>query len=222
VPELPDCESGWDAITAQEIESPAARRGTSLGKVEKSLVASLADEDLDSDIIDGLRSFEPAIDILDAKKADLRGIKDPVLFDLAEQQGRIVISHDRRTMTRYFRERLAVKDGKHHTYWSLVETVRTANGPRQKTLCYLGELNSSAQARWLKTIEVFNDDGEAQQLKLFSSHIEPPDDDPQIRFGHATEANLATIGGGQHNVLGLSLPDHFQLNRKCSADSAIA
>jgi hypothetical protein len=43
------------------------------------------------------------------------------------------------------------KDGKDHTYWSLVETVRTPDGPRQKTLCYLGELNSSAQTRWLRT-----------------------------------------------------------------------
>ena len=72
------------------------------------------------------------------------------------------------------------KDGKEHTYWSLVETVRTPDGPRQKTLCYLGELNSSAQARWLKTIEVFNEQGEAQQLKLFPSHVEVPDDDPQV------------------------------------------
>ena len=68
------------------------------------------------------------------------------------------------------------KDGKDHTYWSLVETVRTPDGPRQKTLCYLGELNSSAQARWLKTIEVFNEQGEAQQLKLFPAHVEPPRD----------------------------------------------
>jgi hypothetical protein len=30
------------------------------------------------------------------------------------------------------------KDGKEHTYWSLVEIVRTVDGPRQKTLCYLG------------------------------------------------------------------------------------
>jgi transposase len=72
------------------------------------------------------------------------------------------------------------KDGKEHTYWSLVETVRTANGPRQKTLCYLGELNSSAQDRWLRTIEVFNEQGEAQQLKLFPSHISAPGDDPQV------------------------------------------
>jgi len=72
------------------------------------------------------------------------------------------------------------KDGKDHTYWSLVETVRTACGPRQKTLCYLGELNGSAQARWLKTVEVFNEQGQAQQLKLFPSQIEPPADDPQV------------------------------------------
>jgi len=68
------------------------------------------------------------------------------------------------------------KDGKEHGYWSLVETVRTADGPRQRTLCYLGELNSSAHARWQKTIEVFNEHGESTQLKLFSSETEVPDD----------------------------------------------
>jgi hypothetical protein len=29
--------------------------------------------------------------------------------------------------------------------------VRTPDGPRQRTLCYLGELNSSTQASCLKT-----------------------------------------------------------------------
>jgi transposase len=72
------------------------------------------------------------------------------------------------------------KDGKEHTYWSLVETVRTADGPRQKTLCYLGELNSSAHSRWLRTVEVFNEQGEREQLKLFPAQVEPPADDPQV------------------------------------------
>jgi transposase len=72
------------------------------------------------------------------------------------------------------------KDGKDHTYWSLVETVRTPDGPRQKTVCYLGELNSSAQARWLRTIEVFNEQGDSQQLKLFPSDVAVPADDPQV------------------------------------------
>src|SRR5881275_950761 len=80
----------------------------------------------------------------------------------------------------FLRPNNRTKDGKPHTYWSLVETIRTPDGPRQRTLCYLGELNSSAQARWLKTIEVFNEQGEAQQLKLFPSQVEPPPDDPQV------------------------------------------
>jgi transposase len=54
--------------------------------------------------------------------------------------------------------------------------VRTADGPRQRTLCYLGELNSSAHARWQKTVEVFNEQGESTQLKLFPSEVEAPDD----------------------------------------------
>jgi transposase len=68
------------------------------------------------------------------------------------------------------------KDGKEHSYWSLVETVRTADGPRQRTLCYLGELNGSAHARWQKTVEVFNEQGESTQLKLFACEAEGPDD----------------------------------------------
>src|SRR5271165_6907709 len=85
---------------------------------------------------------------------------------------------DQRSM--YLRPHSRSKDGKSHAYWSLVETVRTADGPRQRTICYLGELNSSAHARWVKTVEVFNDQGDAYQLKLFPSHEVAPADDPQV------------------------------------------
>ena len=80
----------------------------------------------------------------------------------------------------FLRPNYRAKDGKDHIYWSLVETVRTVDGPRQRTLCYLGELNGSAQARWLKSVEVFNEQGEAEQLKLFPSQVEPLADDPQV------------------------------------------
>jgi hypothetical protein len=43
----------------------------------------------------------------------------------------------------FLRSHSRSKDGKAHIYWSLVETVRTPDGPRQRTICYLGELNSS-------------------------------------------------------------------------------
>jgi len=70
-------------------------------------VRFLVDEDIDVDIVQGLRSREPAIDILDVKTAGLRGTKDPTLLSLAAEQDRILISHDRNTMTRHFRDRLA-------------------------------------------------------------------------------------------------------------------
>ena len=70
-------------------------------------VRFLADEDLNADIVDGLRSREPAIDILDVKTGGLRGSDDAALLELAAQQSRILISHDRNTMTRHFYDRLA-------------------------------------------------------------------------------------------------------------------
>jgi hypothetical protein len=65
------------------------------------------------------------------------------------------------------------KDGKDHLYWSLVETVRTADGPRQRTVCYLGELNSAAEARWRKIVRIFNAHREEQQLALFPAGSAP-------------------------------------------------
>ena len=105
------------------------------------------------------------------------------------------------------------KDGKDHTYWSLVETVRTPDGPRQKTLCYLGELNSSAQARWLTTVEVFNEQGEAQQLKLFPSHVAPPPDDPQVVRVLLPKVRLERTRQFGSCFLGLELWKRLELDR---------
>jgi hypothetical protein len=48
-------------------------------------VRFLADEDLSVGIIQALHSREPAIDILDVKTAGFRGMKDPMLLELAAQ-----------------------------------------------------------------------------------------------------------------------------------------
>jgi transposase len=105
------------------------------------------------------------------------------------------------------------KDGKDHTYWSLVETVRTPDGPRQKTLCYLGELNSSAQARWLTTVEVFNEQGDAQQLKLFPSHVVPPANDPQVARVLLNKVRLERTRQFGSCFLGLDLWKRLELDR---------
>src|SRR6266567_2272879 len=112
----------------------------------------------------------------------------------------------------FLRSNHRIKDGKDHTYWSLVETVRTPDGPRQRTLCYLGELNGSAQARWLKTIEVFNEQGEAEQLKLFPSHIEPPEDDPQVARVLLNQVRLERTRQFGACYLGLELWKRLELD----------
>ena len=105
------------------------------------------------------------------------------------------------------------KDGKEHTYWSLVESVRTLDGPRQRTLCHLGELNGSDQARWLRTVEVFNEHGEAQQLKLFPSHVEPPADDPQVARVLVNQVRLERTRQFGACYLGLELWRRLDLDR---------
>lgn len=105
------------------------------------------------------------------------------------------------------------KDGKEHIYWSLVETVRTADGPRQKTLCYLGELNSSAQARWLKTVEVFNEQGESEQLKLFPAQVEPPANDPQVARVLVNQVRLERVRQFGTCWLALELWRRLELDR---------
>jgi transposase len=105
------------------------------------------------------------------------------------------------------------KDGKEHTYWSLVESVRTSDGPRQRTLCHLGELNGSDQARWLRTVEVFNEQGEAQQLKLFPSNVEAPADDPQVARVLVNRVRLERTRQFGACYLGLELWKRLELDR---------
>ena len=113
----------------------------------------------------------------------------------------------------FLRSNRRTKDGKEHSYWSLVETVRTPDGPRQRTLCYLGELNSSVQARWLKTIEVFNEQGESRQLKLFPSDVEPPENDPEVARVLLHKVRLERARQFGNCFLGLELWKRLGLDR---------
>jgi len=105
------------------------------------------------------------------------------------------------------------KDGKNHTYWSLVETVRTPDGPRQRTLCYLGELNDSTQGRWLKAIEVFNEQGERRQLKLFPSDVALPENDPDVARVRVSQVRFERVRQFGSCCLGLELWKRLGLDR---------
>lgn len=113
----------------------------------------------------------------------------------------------------FLRQHQRVKDGKDHGYWSLVETVRRPDGPRQRTVCYLGELNSSARGRWLKTIEVFNEQGERRQLKLFPAEVAPPEDDPNVVRVMLDQVRLERAREFGNCFLGLELWKRLELDQ---------
>jgi transposase len=45
----------------------------------------------------------------------------------------------------YLRRCYRAKDGKRHAYWALVKSVRTAKGPRQEVVAYLGEMDPAGR-----------------------------------------------------------------------------
>ncbi|MDN5938930.1 MAG: IS1634 family transposase [Salinisphaera sp.] len=61
------------------------------------------------------------------------------------------------------------KDGKVHRYWSIVENRRLPSGRvLQRHVLYLGEINSSQQRAWRKSVEVFDEHAAApRSLALF-------------------------------------------------------
>jgi len=77
----------------------------------------------------------------------------------------------------------SVKDGQEHHYWSLVENRRVDGGRKvvQRHVLYLGEINSSQQAAWRKTIEVFETGStKARAVALFPEERSPAVDDDSI------------------------------------------
>ena len=83
----------------------------------------------------------------------------------------------------FLKETKRFKDGKEHHYWSLVENRRVDGGRKvvQRHVLYLGEINSSQQAAWRKTIEVFaTGSTQARTVALFPEERSPAVDDDQI------------------------------------------
>jgi len=70
----------------------------------------------------------------------------------------------------FLRAKIRRKDGKEHRYWSLVENKRVSGGRVvQRHVLYLGEINSSQELAWRKSIEVLDDDaGQPRTLALFA------------------------------------------------------
>jgi len=61
------------------------------------------------------------------------------------------------------------KDGKEHRYWSVVENKRVSGGRvLQRHVLYLGEINSSQELAWRRSIQVLDEGTRAPRtLSLF-------------------------------------------------------
>jgi hypothetical protein len=66
----------------------------------------------------------------------------------------------------FLRSTIRRQDGKEHRYWSVVEAKRVAGGRVvQRPVLYLGEINSSQELAWRKSIEVL-EEGSARPRTL--------------------------------------------------------
>lgn len=65
------------------------------------------------------------------------------------------------------------KDGKVHTYWALVESVRTARGPRQRVVAHLGELSPGRRVGFQRLGQELEGRDGAGQLVLYGDNPKP-------------------------------------------------
>ncbi|MCC5663350.1 DUF5615 family PIN-like protein [Nostoc sp. CHAB 5784] len=66
----------------------------------------LADENFDNTVVRGLFRRSPEIDIVRVQDVGLSGKDDPTILDWAAQEGRILLTHDVSTITRYAYDRV--------------------------------------------------------------------------------------------------------------------
>lgn len=67
-------------------------------------IAFQADADLNDDIVKGVKRRVPEIDFQNARDAGLEGLEDQIVLAIAAGEGRILVTHDRRTMPTHFAE----------------------------------------------------------------------------------------------------------------------
>lgn len=65
------------------------------------------------------------------------------------------------------------KDGKVHTYWALVESVRTVKGPRQRVVAHLGELSPGRRVGFQRLGQELEGRDGAGQLVLYGDNPKP-------------------------------------------------
>lgn len=66
----------------------------------------VADENFNNDIVRGLLRRAPQLDIVRVQDVELSGADDPTVLDWAARAGRILLTHDVKTITQYAYDRV--------------------------------------------------------------------------------------------------------------------
>ncbi|MBI5183730.1 MAG: DUF5615 family PIN-like protein, partial [Nitrospinae bacterium] len=69
----------------------------------------VADENFNNNIIRGVLRREPELDIVHIQNVGLSGANDLSVLEWAAQEGRIILTHDVNTITRYAYERIRAR-----------------------------------------------------------------------------------------------------------------
>jgi transposase len=72
------------------------------------------------------------------------------------------------------------KNGKNHTYWALVESIRTECGSRQRIVAYFGELSKGEQSGWAQLGRRLDAKARPQPSLFDPPRYDEPDDDEPV------------------------------------------
>ncbi len=91
----------------------------------------------------------------------------------------------------YLRHTTRLKDGKAHTYWRLVRSVRVGRKVIQQTVAHLGELDAEGRARAKALARAIT--GEREHTEFFT-RAEPPPAPVQVRLDRIRVERGRTFG----------------------------
>lgn len=106
-----------------------------------------ADADFNQNIVRALRRRQPAIDFQTADEAGLRGLDDTEVLAIAGLQGRILVSHDRRTMPQHFADFLTIQ----HSPGVFILSQYLPISPAVEELLMLWEASEAEE--WIDTLQ---------------------------------------------------------------------
>jgi transposase len=87
-----------------------------------------------------------------------------------------------------------MRNGRRHAYWALVESYRTARGPRQRVVAYLGQLPET-ERRGVEQTAAGKKETLYQQLQLFDEDAKPEPEWVEVDTANVRVENEVDFGG---------------------------